>query len=169
MPDSTLRRELRRLVREKPDSSLLELREEAMLWTLDDRPHHINIARNRNLMSDKAEKAPEKPDRPNSVQNDLSVTLQEMAKIISQQGKAISELTNAVRDVTVKSASSRSGSRMDRPKAQPKYTGDGQPICLRCEGVGHMAKQCPATWKPAGQPHTTPSTSVQENRNAPLL
>lgn len=59
--DSTLRRELRRLVREKPDSSLLELREEAMLWTPEDCPHHINIARNRNLMSDKAEKAPEKP------------------------------------------------------------------------------------------------------------
>lgn len=167
--DSTLRRELRRLVREKPSSSLFEVRDEAMLWTLEDCPRNVNTARNRNLMGDKADKVPEKPDNSNCVQNDLSVTLQEVVKIISQQGKAISELTNAVRDLTMKTTSSESSSRGERPKARPKYTSDGQPICLRCEGVGHMAKQCTATRQPAGQPTSNLNTLVQENRNPPLL
>lgn len=36
--DSTLRRELHRLVREEPDSNLFDVRDEAMVWTLEDRP-----------------------------------------------------------------------------------------------------------------------------------
>lgn len=167
--DSTLRRELRRLVRERPGSSLFEVRDEAMLWTLEDRPRTMNTARNRSLMGDNADEVPGKPATPSSGQNDLSVTLQEVVKIVSQQGKAISELTNAVRELTIKSASSKSGSMRDRPRAQPRYTSDGQPICLRCEGVGHLAKQCTAPWKPANQFTTSPNTSVQENRHPPLL
>ena len=167
--DLTLRRELRRLVREKPGSSLFEVRDEAMLWILEDGPRNINTARNRNLVGDKADEVSEKPDTASCGKNDLTGALQEVVKIITQQGKAISELTNAVRDLTMKCANPESSSRGERPKARPKYTNDGQPICLRCEGVGHMAKHCTATRQPVGLPTSFPNTLVPGNMKPPLL
>ncbi len=49
--DTTLRRELRKLVREKPQSTLFDVREEAMMWFVEDRPRGVNVARTRNIMS----------------------------------------------------------------------------------------------------------------------
>ena len=42
--DLALRRDLRRLIREKPDCSLFDVREEAIMWALEDRPRSANIA-----------------------------------------------------------------------------------------------------------------------------
>ncbi|KAK7909832.1 hypothetical protein WMY93_014516 [Mugilogobius chulae] len=50
--DSALRRELRRLIREKPQSSLFDVREEAIMWSLEDRNRTSNVARNRNLVGE---------------------------------------------------------------------------------------------------------------------
>lgn len=98
-----LRRELRRLVREKPDCNLIDVREEALMWTLEDCPHSTNAARNRNLVSSSTEEVEEK------TKTDLTVTLQEVVKIIAQQGKAIGELTNAVRELTMQQTAPESG------------------------------------------------------------
>lgn len=159
--DSTLRRELRRLIREKPESNLFDVREEAMMWTLEDRPRSTSVARNRNLVGDSTDEVPEKTDS--------TVTLHEVVKIITQQGKAIGELTNAVRELTMQNASSGGVTKGGRPKIQPKYTADGQPICLRCEGVGHMARHCTTPRKPGGQSTAMPSPAVQGNGGPPLL
>lgn len=167
--DSALRRELRRLVREKPDSSLFDVRDEAMMWTLEDRPRNTNVARNRNLVGDSTNEGSGETDLTGSTQTDLAVTLQELVKIIAQQGKAITELTDAVRSLITQNASSDSGSKGGRPKVQPTYTSEGQPICLWCEGVGHMAKQCTAPRKPASQSPPAPSPVVQGNRGPLLL
>ncbi len=43
--DMTLRRELHKLVREKPQSTLFDVREEAMMWVVEDRPRGANLAR----------------------------------------------------------------------------------------------------------------------------
>lgn len=48
--DSALRCELRRLIRQRPASTLFDVREEALLWALEDRPHSTNVARNRNIV-----------------------------------------------------------------------------------------------------------------------
>ncbi len=32
---------------------------------------------------------------------------------------------------------------MSRPKSQPGFTEDGQPICFKCQVAGHVAKNCP--------------------------
>lgn len=162
--DSALRRELRRLVREKPDSSLFDVRDEAMIWTLEDRPRNTNVARNRNLVGDSTNGVSGETDLTSCNQTDLAVTLQEVVKIIAQQGKAITELTETVRSLATQNASSDGGSKGGRPKVQPKFTSDGQPICLRCEGVGHMAKQCTAprllTHLSCGAGKQEPSISV---------
>lgn len=163
--DSALRRELRRLVREKPRSSLFDVREEAIMWALEDRPRSSNVARSRNLVGAGPNEVTEQTaDSP----TDLRLTLQEVVKIIAQQGKAIGELTNAVRELTTQNLSSGGSSKSSRPKVQPKYTSDGQPICLRCEGVGHIARNCTTPRKPESKPNVIPSPAAQGNEVPPL-
>ena len=149
--DSALRRELRRLIREKPQASLFDIREEAIMWALEDRPRTSSVARSRNLVG--------------ASPSDVT----EVVKIIAQQGKAIGELTNAVRELTTQNLSSSCGSKSSRPRAQPKYTSDGQPICLRCEGVGHMARHCTMLRKSESKSHVTPLPTTQGNEIPPLL
>ncbi|XP_029902664.1 uncharacterized protein LOC115355879 [Myripristis murdjan] len=64
--DSTLRRELRKLIREKPESNLFDVREEALMWTLEDRPRGTNVARNRNLIGGSLDEGSRKADSPNN-------------------------------------------------------------------------------------------------------
>lgn len=164
--DSALRRELRRLVRERPGSNLFEVREEAIMWALEDRPRSSNVARSRNLVgASPSEMTEQTTDSP----TDLRLTLQEVVKIITQQGKAIGELTNAVRELTTQNLSSGAGNKGSRPKVQPKYTSDGQPICLRCEGVGHIARHCTTPRKSESKPNVITSPVAQGNEIPPLL
>lgn len=50
--DSSLRRELRKMVREKPQSSPLEVREEAIAWSLEDKPCNTKVAKSRSVVCD---------------------------------------------------------------------------------------------------------------------
>lgn len=164
--DSGLRRELRRLVREKPSSSLIEVREEAILWTLEDRPRSASVAKSRQLTSCDVDGQPAKAD-PTNTETDLATTLTEVVKLISQQGKAISELTGAIRELSLRSTNPGGAGRGGRPKNKPRYTEDGQPICLRCEGVGHMAKQCTTLPRTGDQTATTSAAPGNENPLSP--
>ncbi|XP_051566802.1 uncharacterized protein LOC127448373 isoform X2 [Myxocyprinus asiaticus] len=47
--DTTLRRDLCKLVREKPQSTLFDVHEEAMMWVVEGRPRGSNVSRNRNI------------------------------------------------------------------------------------------------------------------------
>lgn len=80
------------------------------------------------------------------------------------QDTAIADLTKAVRELTM----SRTQQRYDRPerkpRMQPRFTEDGQPIYFRCNGVGHIAKTC--VRRPSEQPT---SASIQGNRLPQLL
>lgn len=106
--DSTLRRELRRLVREKPGLSLFDIREEAIMWTFED--HH-------NLVSSGRDESTENANATVNTQKDLTSTLQEVVKIIAKQGKAISELTDAVRGLAMQNANPGRSHRGGRPQA----------------------------------------------------
>lgn len=151
--DSALRRELRKVVRERPHATLFEVREEALLWCSEERPRPANVVRNRNLVS--VEESVEHSRMTATVPNDLTVALQEVIKVITQQGKAIGDLTNAVRDLTIQ-RSDPTCEKPSKPRFKPRYTRDGQPICLRCEGVGHIARQCTGQ---RFQERTEPATS----------
>ncbi|XP_024118450.1 uncharacterized protein LOC112139845 [Oryzias melastigma] len=166
--DSTLRRELRRLIREKPMSSLFDVREEAIMWTLEDQPKSSTIARSRNLIGDTLDGHEVSARPPTNTETDLAVTLQEVVKIIAQQGKAIGELTNAVHELTTQNAPFGAARSTNKSKVIPRYTDDGQPICLKCEGVGHMARQCTAL-RNRTRPSTSPAAAVQGNENPRLL
>lgn len=162
--DPTLRRELRRFVRERPHCTLFDIRDEAMMWCVEEKPRSANVARSRNLVG-----AVEISEQANSgciVPTELAVTLQEVVKVITQQGKAITELTDAVRELTIQKASAPD--RSNKPKFRPKFTDDGKPICLRCEGVGHLARKCTAPHGSKGQPSSVSASTVPGNGIPPL-
>lgn len=165
--DATLRRELRKLVRDKPQSSLFDVPEEAMMWVVVDRPRGPNVARTRSMANTGSVEMLEQSNPASTAKGDMAVALQEVVKIISQQGKAIGELTNAVRELTMQKGSSYS-SQGGKPKFKPKYTEDGQPICLKCEGVGHIARQCTSSRSSRDHTATTTGAMVQGNGVPPL-
>ncbi len=163
--DSALRRELRKVVREQPHATLFEVCEEALLWCSEERPRPTNVARIRNLVS--VEESVEHTRMTATVPNDLTVALQEVIKVITQQGKAIGELTNVVRDLTIQ-RSDPTCEKPSKPKFKPKYSRDGQPICLRCEGVGHIARQCTRQRFQENPVPATPESPVPGNCAPPF-
>ncbi|KAL1256560.1 hypothetical protein QQF64_012105 [Cirrhinus molitorella] len=162
--DPTLRRELRRFVRERPQCTLFDVRDEAMMWCAEDKPRSANVARSRNISSEVD--VSEQANSSCTVPNELAVTLQEVVKVITQQGRAIGELTEAVRELTMQKASVLGKST--KPKFRPKYTDDGQPICLRCEGVGHVARTCTAPHGSKAQSSSASASAVPGKGVPPL-
>lgn len=134
--DSSLRRELRKTVREKPESTLLDVRQEAIAWSLEDRPNGPKVAKSRSVLCDRvggrSQGAGGAPDKVPS-------TLDEILKVVTEQGKAIGELVNAVKEsVTLRENAFRSA----RPRPRFQFTDEGRPICFKCKGVGHIAREC---------------------------
>ncbi len=162
--DPTLRRELRKFVRERPHCTLFDVCDEAMMWCAEDKLRSANVARSRNIVG--AVEVSEQANSSCTVPNELAVTLQEVVKVITQQGKAISELTDAVRELTMQKASVPGKST--KPNFRPKYTDDGQPICLRCEGVGHLARTCTASHGSKAQSNSASASAVPGNGVPPL-
>ncbi|KAI7789366.1 rap guanine nucleotide exchange factor 6-like [Triplophysa rosa] len=165
--DSALRRELRKVVRERPSVTLFDVREEALMWFSEERPCGANVARSRNLLGVGTGEDTGHVNMTTTVPSDLGVAFQEMVKVITQQGKAISELTNAVRDLTTQ-RSNPGGEKSSKAKFKPKYTRDGQPICLRCEGIGHLARQCTTPRSQENPASAVPESPVQGNGAPPL-
>ncbi|KAL1263485.1 hypothetical protein QQF64_006224 [Cirrhinus molitorella] len=75
------------------------------------------------------------------VQDRKTVTLEDVLEVVAEQGKAINELTQTVKNLAARSVSAKV--ETPRPKSQPKFTEDGQPICFKCQVAGHVAKNCP--------------------------
>ncbi|XP_065132536.1 uncharacterized protein [Paramisgurnus dabryanus] len=136
--DAGLRRELRKLVRDKPESTLIDVRDEALLWFLEDpKPHVTKVVSSRNVVSE----TPDAQCAAINVPETKPVSLEDVLKIVAEQGKVIGELTKAVEKLTAQGSQSEPINQT-RPKMQPRFTEDGQPICFRCNGVGHIARRC---------------------------
>ncbi|KAI7796844.1 rap guanine nucleotide exchange factor 6-like [Triplophysa rosa] len=165
--DSALRRELRKVVCERPSVTLFDVREEALMWFSEERPCGANVARGRNLLGVGTGEDTGHVNMTTTVPSDLGVAFQEMVKVITQQGKAISEITNAVCDLTTQ-RSNPGGEKSSKAKFKPKYTRDGQTICLRCEGIGHLARQCTTPRSQENPASAVPESPVQGNGAPPL-
>lgn len=159
--DPSLRRELRKYVRAHPESSLIEVREEAYLWVSEEPTASAKgmkskakacshmatdvqctaVAANEkagyleDVMKVLAEQGKVNTAGPAS---EKSVSLDDVMKVLAEQGKVITELSKAVKSLT---------SQNQRPStmapSKPKFTADGKPVCFRCQTEGHVAKQCP--------------------------
>lgn len=152
--DTSLRRELRRMVKEKPESTLQDVREVAIAWSLEEKRSNPRLIKNRQVSCDDINAEGHcsliSQDRP-------STTLEDIVRVVSEQSKAIGELTIALKESLIKKENPNQGPPR-KFKLRPQYTDDGKPICFKCRGEGHVAKEC-MNRKSAGQSsvQTTPT------------
>lgn len=151
LQDALLKRELRKLVREKPQWGIKDVRKEAELWAVEESTTATKMVKPR-----VSEVTNHTQCSAVSIGQNKSTTLDEVLEVVSRQEKrlveqdtAIAELTKAIKELTVsRTQTYRTPGR--RPRMQPRFTDDGQPICFKCNGIGHLAKEC--TQRLAGQP-----------------
>lgn len=87
--DTVLRRELRKMVRNRPCATLLEVREEALLWCVEERPRGASVARTRYLLGVGVDEGARSTGVSASSSSDLNAVLQDVVKAVAQQGKAL--------------------------------------------------------------------------------
>lgn len=154
--DHTLRRELKRLVRDNGDMSLLGVRREAIRWMEEGQPGR-----------DRGQRAVPRNSEVQFVpQCEATIAqtseLAELKEMVLRQQAQLDMLVQHFRP----SSSNVSGftSRNNRFRRTP----DGQPICLRCDGSGHIARHCRATPPPSTNrpnPITPRSNSTVQSEN----
>lgn len=148
--DSSLRRELKQLVRRCPTSTLLEVREEAIRWEREGMP---GGARGRSYSVPSAhgiQYAVHSGARPPGGNSFQRSELSELKDILKQQQEQLNQLTQTVALLHNTQHSSQSS----RP---PR---GGSVICRRCQRPGHYARECEAPRPhPQPPPATFPSSS----------
>ncbi|KAI3367436.1 hypothetical protein L3Q82_026298, partial [Scortum barcoo] len=89
LKDAALRRELRKIVRDKPESSLLDVRNEALLWEMEDsRFHRPRTVKNSQLKSDISE------TQCSAIKTDSGqhAILDDVQRAVAHQEKQLAEL-----------------------------------------------------------------------------
>ncbi|XP_028290920.1 uncharacterized protein LOC114454569 [Gouania willdenowi] len=93
--DSSLRRELRKMVRDNPQSTLFDVREEAIAWSFEDKPCNTKSAKSWKVVGDGVNRESQHPGHPQEKQ---STTLDDIVRVVAEQSKAIGELTVALKE-----------------------------------------------------------------------
>ena len=140
--DRVLSRELKGLVRQHVDWSLLDVRKEAMRWVTEgDCP----------TFKSRLKQLPVSSEAKVGVISETAMgehsELSELKALLAAQQIQLDTITKAL-------AAPRTRSNVDRSTSQaPRFrrTADGKPICIRCNAPGHIARYCTAT-APAPRP-----------------
>ncbi|XP_056272346.1 uncharacterized protein LOC130195081 [Pseudoliparis swirei] len=154
--DPSLRRELRKMVRGKPRSSLFEVREEAIAWSFEDKSCDTKVAKSRQVVCDSIRG--EGQGFGNS--QEKNTTLEDIVKVVSEQSRAIGELTIALKE-GLAFKENYNKDQGGKPRLRPQFTEDGKPICFKCKGEGHIARECTRR-RPENHPATN-NASIPEN------
>lgn len=145
--DVMLKRELKRLVREKPSSTLLEVQSEALRWVEEGNREVVasyvqpwcNVTQGRVV-----EPEPK-------VRFQESSELKEVKEMLRQQQVQINELTQHLESfMSQKNESSVTSTRQNSSRR-----------CLRCNRVGHIARYCRQPW-PIDANSRSPQVTVNE-------
>lgn len=127
--DSALRRELKRVVRQNPESSMLHVRAEAIRWEREGMPTEVrgrsysvpsSYAIQSSRVQGRADHSPGSPVAPE---------MAELRAMLQKQQEQINQLTRSVLAMQVPSSNFGS-SRLNTV------------ICRRCQKPGHYAKDC---------------------------
>lgn len=156
--DFNLRRELKRLVRQHPDYTLLEVRAEAMRWEREGRPDE-HRGRSYSVPSVRATQC-SGAAAPSSGNTEIK----ELKYMLQKQQEQLNQLTQSL--LALQSA--------PRPPPRPK-----RPltvICRRCQKPGHYARECDNTrvesqdqWVRAPQPNAATSATQEVGNYLPLM
>lgn len=124
--DSSLRRELKRLVRSNSGLSLLDIRAEAIRWEREGRPNAVtsgysvpSVCASQNL---RTKSQPSGPSNPPAMQ------ISDLAEMLQKQQEQINQLTQGLL-------------KLQAPSQYRKPNSSGV-ICRRCQKSGHYARDC---------------------------
>ena len=169
--DAALQRELRKMVRDKPDSSLLDVRSEALLWEMEDsRSHRPRLVKSNQVKSEVSEIQCSTATTNNhqcSVLDDVQRAVTHQEKQLIELSKTLDELACAVSELSKRNTPHTFLESKPRARPQPKFTPDGHPVCFKCKGVGHIARRCPQVKTEHGS--TTSGPSVEQENLYPWL
>ena len=123
-------RSLRSALRQKPTLKFSDVLAEAIHLTAD-HEESVNVRT--------VESRLENPQPPA-----LLKTLQDVVQRTVEQQREMAEMMSTMRkELNQLCISSPRGSYQKRPRRQPRWDDQGNPICLNCDKPGHMARECP--------------------------
>lgn len=151
-----LRRELKRLIRQDSSMSFFALRKEALLWAED---------------GDIAGEKGRRVANSCGVEVDPVTETNAVAAVRTPSSDpSLSEILDMLRkqqaqldDVTWKLAQMQTSNRpgVSRRQQQPRFDSSGRPICFKCQGVGHIARNCQPRGSQMIEPRQNHSESVE--------
>ncbi|XP_049335118.1 uncharacterized protein LOC125802156 [Astyanax mexicanus] len=131
--DPFLRRELKRLIRQDPETRFSSLRREAILFWEDGQMSGKN-AHVHEMGAEGVECA-----RVIGSTSNLDSFISEFRDMLKKQEEKLEGLTQKVEALQM-----QKGRRMGRLRQEPRFDSAGRPICFKCQGVGHIARLCRA-------------------------
>lgn len=154
--NSSLRRELKQLVRRQPNSTLLDVRAEAIQWEREGLPggargrsHSVPLMLG---VQYGVHGGPQVPVSSSSVSE-----MCEMKEMLKRQQEQLNQLTESI-------------ARLQNPQQYTRPPRSGPIVCLRCNQPGHIARNCDGvrvSSRPQG-PSRPPYTPGRQSRTAPV-
>ena len=151
--DGSLRRELKKSIRQQPAISFFELRKEAIQWGEE---ADGGLERRRRVVGscEKMEAAPvEVGVVTAAVEAKPDPMLAKVLELLQKQQGQIDDLSQKL-STTMQASGSK---RTDARKWQPRYDASGQPICFKCQKSGHIARFCVASRSSRNQDPSSPA------------
>lgn len=127
--DSDLRRELKRLVRQTPGLSMLEVRAAAIRWEQEGRPSDVTRGRSYSVPSLCAMQTSRGQYIPSSPVNPASSEMAELRAMLLTQQEQINLLTQSL-------------TALQGPVRHVRPSRPAPVICRRCQKPGHYAREC---------------------------
>ncbi len=161
--DQALRRELMRLVRQDGGLSLLDVRREAIRWVEEGQPARERYTRHA-VQSCEAQVTASSE----AVVAKLS-DLTELKALVLKQQAQLDQLLKATHSANHFIPTYGQESKWQKGGNQYKRTPDGQPICLKCNQPGHIARYCKRTHPPQASYYQSTVNSSQSCYRQPQV